>query len=328
MSSLAIEAGSRRCVKAAAPSAAAVRSSLTAASTAPVRGSTRTIDPRCSPSASRATRLRPRSIESRTASPSGSAGSRSGMPVRSGAASGSTSIAPSAADGRDQGAVPVEEELAGAGIPRRQPADEPRPEAARCERHGARRGARAGFGLVAPLEREGRRVQVSPAGGRRDARGRRACRRRRGGLPRWPRGRAPRARGLRHRGGKRPRRSRAPPAPRRRLVPRGLRSRRPASARARANAASGGRGVAGQEPLPPEREIGGGRSASQAVRPEAPARATRPHAASRRRSRAALQRSRRLRPSSARRRAGRPAPPGRSGSRGRGSAPRPRGPAS
>jgi len=64
--SFAIEAGSRLCAKAAAVPALAVCSSLTAASTAPVRGSTRTIDPRRVPNASRAARLRPRSIERRT----------------------------------------------------------------------------------------------------------------------------------------------------------------------------------------------------------------------------------------------------------------------
>ena len=69
-----------------------------------MRGSTRTIDPRCPPRASRATRLRPRSIESRAASPSGSAGSRSSTPARSGATSGLGLDPALAADDRGQGA--------------------------------------------------------------------------------------------------------------------------------------------------------------------------------------------------------------------------------
>jgi hypothetical protein len=44
--SLAIEAGSRRCWNAACGSFFAVAASLTAASTAPLRGSSRTIEPR------------------------------------------------------------------------------------------------------------------------------------------------------------------------------------------------------------------------------------------------------------------------------------------
>ena len=160
MSSLAIEAGSRRCVKAAAPSAAVVRSSLTAASTAPVRGSTRTIDPRRPPRASRATRLRPRSIESRAASPLGPRRQPLQDPGQE-ARVARVGLDPApAADGRAQGAVSIEEERAGAGLSRLERAEEPRPEAARRERHGALRGERAGPGLVAPLEGEGRRVQV------------------------------------------------------------------------------------------------------------------------------------------------------------------------
>ena len=65
------------------------------------------------------------------------------------------------ADDRDQDAVAIEEQRAGAGIPRLEGAGEPRPEAARREGHGAPGGERPGLGLVAPLEGEGRRVQVA-----------------------------------------------------------------------------------------------------------------------------------------------------------------------
>ena len=161
------------------------------------------------------------------------------------------------ADDRDQGAVPIEEELAGAGIPRRQPADEPRPEAARCERHGARRGARAGFGLVAPLEREGRRVQVPQrvAGATREV-GERA-----GGVEAAFRdGREDErlgregfdigeANGL---GGRAPRPRRGDGSSR------AGRGRGAGPASGTRERGVGGRGVAGQEPLPPPCEIAGG----------------------------------------------------------------------